>query len=401
MQQKRTSQTETGRQFFDQDRPNARPPQAVSRNRPNARPQSGSRSRSGALGKRKAGAGKNRLKTMLLILVFSFAAFGIWYYIFVMDTTPPTADTIDKTILIGEIAKPEDFVTNIFDDSEIASIEFVKTPNFESRNEQTVQIKITDEHNNSAVFEAKLVIKINQAPPVIEGAEDIVSTVGNPIMYRQGVTAHDDFGRELELQVDSSEVNQHEVGQYSIRYRATDLTGNPVEIEKVVYIININIDDVHNEADKILTEILSDGMSQLEKVRAIHTWVRVNIGYATVIGGPADTVYEDAYRAIRDRQGDCFIFYAIGDVLLTRAGIENMPINRIPGTPTRHRWSLVNPDNLGWHHFDTTPTTLGLGSETAFFTSTQAKEFTRRFVEFNGTQDFYTFNAELYPAIVN
>jgi len=383
----------------------ARSPQSRTRTPSNSRPRPnpGGVKKAGARkpGVRKPGARKNHIKTILLILVLSFAAFGIWYYVFVMDTSPPTADPIDRTILIGETIKPIDFVTNIHDDSEIVSIEFVDPPNLESRNDQIVKVIITDEHNNSAIFEAKLTIKLNQSPPVIEGTENILSTLGNPIMYRQGITAYDDFGRELELQVDSSNVNQHAVGEYIIKYWAVDLTGNTTEIEVDVHILDVDVHYVISEADAILGSILGEGKTQLEKVRAIHAWVRTNISYATVMGGPADTVYEDAYRALRDRRGNCYIYYAVSEILLTRAGIENMPIDRIPGTATRHRWSLINPDNLGWHHFDTTPTKLGLGAETAFFTNTQAKDFTRRFVEFNGTQDFYTFNADLYPAIVN
>jgi len=357
-----------------------------------------SRSRSGKGG----GITKSGIKTILLVLVLFFGAIGIWYYACVMDTSPPTADPLDRAIMIGESVKPEDFVVNIYDDSEIVSIEFVEEPNLEARNDQIVRVRITDEHGNAAIFEATLTIKLNQTPPVIEGTGTIYSTVGNPIIYRQGVTAHDDFGRELELHVDSDTVRQHEVGEYTIRFWATDLTGNTSEVFQQVIIVSVDVAFVFSEADKILSEILNDGNTQLEKVKAIHAWIRNpnNMQYASVVGGGTDSVYEQAFRALSDRRGNCFVYYAIGEVLLTRAGIENMAIDRIPGTPTKHRWSLVNPDNLGWHHFDTTPTRLQLGSETAFFTNTQAKEFTNRFIEFNGTRDFYTFNAELYPTIV-
>jgi len=218
-------------------------------------------------------------------------------------------------------------------------------------------------------------------------------------VYRRGATALDDFGRALELQVDSSNVDQNTEGEYTVIFYAIDLTGLRTEIRQTVIILNVDVDYVNGHIDATLSEIINDGMSQLEKVRAIHAWVTTNISYAAGTTDPG-SAYEDAYRALRDRQGNCYKFYALGELMLTRAGIENMPINRIPGTPTRHRWSLVNPDGLGWHHFDTTPTRLGLGAETAFFTDTQAREFTQRFVEFNGTEDFYTYDPSLYPAIV-
>ncbi|MCL2819327.1 MAG: transglutaminase-like domain-containing protein [Oscillospiraceae bacterium] len=339
----------------------------------------------------------NLLRNVVLIAL-AIVLLGVWVRCMMGDSAP-TANSVNKTILIGEPVVPTDFVVNVESEAGIVSIKFVDPPDVMEPQNQTVEIIITDENDKSSVFQATLIIQINNSPPVIEGTDTILSTRGNPIMYRQGVTAHDDFGRELELHVDSSGVNQNEIGVYTVMFWAVDLTGNKTEITEEVHILNVDIDYVFERVDTTLSEIINESMTQLEKIRLIHTWIRTNVSYASVIGGPADTVYEDAYRALRDRQGNCYVFYAIGEVLLTRAGIPNMPINRIPGTPTRHRWSLVNPDDLGWHHFDTTPTRLGLGIETAFFTNSQAKDFTARFIEFNGTQDFYTFNSELYPEI--
>jgi len=127
--------------------------------------------------------------------------------------------------------------------------------------------------------------------------------------------------------------------------------------------------------------------------------VRRNMTYSPVRTAPA-TSYEGAYRALRDRRGNCFNYFSLSEVLLTRAGIPNMRIDRIPGTPTRHRWNLVNPDNLGWHHFDANPTRLELWAQTAFFTSSQARRFTRMYVEHDGTRDYFTYDPTLYPEIV-
>jgi len=347
--------------------------------------------------RRKKPSLQSRIKKLLMILI-PVIILGFWVR-FMIEPDPPSAEILSKTILIGETVVPGDFVRNVTGASEIVSIEFVDQPDVYAHQSQRVEIIITDENGKSSTFESTLTIQLNQSPPVIEGTDTIISTLGNPIMYRHGVSAKDDFGRELELHVDSDNVNQNEVGVYSIRFWAVDLTGIMSEIFEEVHIVDADVVYIHERVDSILDEILTAGMSQLEKVSAIHQWVRVNISYAAVIGGP-DTVYENAYRALRDRQGDCYVYYAISELLLTRAGIPNMPIERIPGTPTRHRWSLVNPDDLGWHHFDATVTRLQLGAKTAFFTDSQARDFTRQFVEFNGTRDFYTFNPELYPDIV-
>jgi len=333
----------------------------------------------------------------LVVALVAVGLFGLYRYM--INTTPPTVHTVNYTINIGETVYPEDFISIIYSDFEIISIAFVEAPDTTAHSDQNVQIRVTDDRDNVAIVDATLYITLNTSPPIITGTAPIVSRLGNPIIYRTGVTARDDFGRALELQVDSSNVDQDTEGEYIVIFYAVDLTGLRTEVRERVQILNVDVDYVHGHIDATLSDILEDGMSQLEQVHAIHRWVIENISYAAGRTDPG-SVYEDAYRALRDRQGNCYKFYAVSELLLTRAGIENMPIDRIPGTPTRHRWSLVNPDGLGWHHFDTTPTTLGLGDETAFFTDSQAREFTQRFMEFNGTEDFYTYNPSLYPQIV-
>jgi hypothetical protein len=348
--------------------------------------------------KKKMTSAKILIPTALLVVALvAGGLFGLYTYI--RNTTPPTVHVTNHTINIGETVYPEDFISVIYSDFEIISIAFVNPPDTSAHSNQQVQIRVTDDRDNVTIVDARLNITLNTSPPVITGTQPIVSRLGNPIVYRTGVTVQDDFGRALELQVDSSNVDPHTEGVYTVIYYATDLSGLSTEVRETVTIINVDVDYVNGHIDAILSDILNDSMTELEKVKEIHTWVITNISYAAGTDDPA-TAYEDAYRALRDRQGNCFRFYAVSELLLTRAGIDNMPISRIPGTPTRHRWSLVNPDGLGWHHFDTTPTRLGLGAETAFFTDSQAREFTQRFVEFNGTEDFYTYTPGLYPEIV-
>jgi len=319
----------------------------------------------------------------------------------VTDTIAPTATATNKTIQIGEEVFPEDFVTDIFDLSEIESIKFVVEPDVIAHRNQIVEVEITDIHGNSDVFSGGLTILLNQEPPVIEGTDTIVITVGDSIMYLRDVTATDDFGRDISenIQVDSSLVDQHTVGEYTVIYSVVDYTGLRFEVEEKVHVVEIDMDFVHEKVDEALAGIVNDNMTQLEKVRAIHNWVQRNINYSVTRGGPA-TAYEGAYIALTQRRGNCYIFYSISEVMLTRAGIQNMRIERIEGTPTRHRWNLVNPDNLGWHHYDSYPTRLQLSSQMAFFTSSQAASYARQIQAINNMRDYYTYDPALYPEIV-
>ena len=333
----------------------------------------------------------------ILHLYLNYAEFDVTLTVY--DTTPPTAVAVNYDIRIGEEVTPENFVTDIFDASPIASIAFVVEPDVFARQSQNVEVVIEDIFGNYAIFSSTLYIELNQTPPTIEGTDTIITRVGTPILYLTNVTAYDDFGRELEVNVDSSNVDQHTVGIYSALYYVYDFSGQRTEVEIDVHVVDIDIEYVHQRVDEALSQILNDGMTQLEQAKAIHNWVRHNVSYAIVRGGP-ETAYEGAYIALRNRRGNCFIFYSISEVMLTRAGIPNMRIERIPGTRTTHRWNLINPDNLGWHHFDTFPTRIGQGPQFAFFTSSQAADFARRIQAINNMRNYYTYDPELYPDIV-
>jgi len=319
----------------------------------------------------------------------------------VTDTIAPTATAKSNTIKISKEIFPGDFVENVFDESEIFSIEFVEEPDIFAHRDQIVSVEITDIHGNSEIFSGGLTILLNQSPPVIEGIEPIVITVGDSIIYHRDVKATDDFGRDIseQIQVDAGGVDQNTVGEYTVIYFVEDYTGLRTEVEERVHVVEIDVDFVHEKVDEALAGIINDNMTQLEKVQAIHLWIRRNINYSVTRGGPA-TAYEGAYIALSQRRGNCYIFYSIGEVMLTRAGIPNMRIERIEGTPTRHRWNLVNPDDLGWHHFDSYPTRIGQGERMAFFTDSQARSFSRQIGETNNMRDYYTFDPELYPEIV-
>jgi len=323
----------------------------------------------------------------------------------VKDTTPPDATPVDIDILIGENIDPDDFVTDVFDASGFLPVTisfFGEEPDIFGH-DQTVAIKVQDHYGNYKIFFSALTIRHNTLPPVIEGTGPIVINVGGVIRYMQGVTAFDDFGRDLTslVLVDDSGVDPFTVGVYPVRYEVTDHTGNFFEVNEFVHVLDIDMNSVNEEVDSLLLGIIDDDMTQLQKVQAIFTWVRGNITYAPS-NNRTETAYEGAYRALRERRGNNYIYYSISELMLTRAGIPNIPINRIEGSSTSHRWNLVNPDDLGWHHFDSYPISLGLGIQMAFFTGSQALDFTGQIANLAGSDidDYYTYDPSLYPEIV-
>jgi len=325
----------------------------------------------------------------------------------VVDETKPTAEAVPVTIKIGEPVSPEDFVKNCHDASGIKSISYYRDePNVYAKINQIVEIKVEDNFGNYSVVNSELAILINTSPPVINGVNEIITFAGDPIIYSRGLTAFDDLGRDLtdEIEIDASNVDLNAVGIYKVRFWVTDKTGLRSDIaEAEVHVIDIDIEYVHETVDRALFGpwgIIKDWMSELQKAQAIFRFVRNNISYAPA--GRPHTVEEGAYMALRNRQGNCYNYYSLSAVMLDRAGIENRRIERIEGTPTRHRWNLINPDGLGWHHFDTTPNQMShiYGVALAFFTDSQAEDFTNRIYEINGKENYFTYDKSLYPEVV-
>jgi len=322
---------------------------------------------------------------------------GIFFtsVVHVVDTTPPTATPVNIMIPMGQMPTVYDFVANVYDISPVVTIEFYHEPDFFAQGEQYVDIVLEDYFGNRAVYTATLNILPNEIPPRIYGAQDIFVQQSSPVMFRRGISAYDAFDRPIQFTVDSSEVDVDTLGVYTVIYHTVDAWGMTAEATANVYVIAVDPERVRAMADTILEGILRDGMTQVEQARAIFNWVGNNVAFAAHIRRP--TLYENAYQALRNRQGNCFVYYALSEVMLTQAGIPNMQILRVGGT-TNHTWNLINPDDLGWHHFDATPVRVA-GINRFMFTNSQAREFTER-IRRAGVQNYYVFDPDLYPEIV-
>ena len=241
---------------------------------------------------------------------------------------------------------------------------------------------------------------VPETPPVFEGLRNIESMQGVPIIYRLGVSAYDGLGRPLEFDVDSSNVDHNKIGVYTAVFRAEDDFGMSTETEVAVHIIRIDPEWVNERIDEVLIEILTDDMTQVDQAQAIFTWIKSNVSFAAMAAAP-QSAYEGAYRALQDRRGGCTIFSSLSYVMLTRAEIPNLRIDRVPEAPTRHRWNLINPDGLGWYHFDAFPILLGgPRNELYMFTASHAANFTRQMTAVDGVAMYYVYDPDLYPEIV-
>ena len=250
--------------------------------------------------------------------------------------------------------------------------------------------------------------------PVISGVQNLVVEAGGSLSYRTGVTAVDDRDGPVALQVDSSAVNLSVPGEYTVVYSAADSSGNRTEAEATVTVTeplpedepsqdpetsqdpNVSqdpgasqepgtssgaggagggatLENVNALADAILAKIISAGMSQREKARAIFNYVNTHVKYVGTSDKSSWIV--GAYTGFTTGRGDCFNYYACSEALLNRAGIPNVDLQRVGGT-SRHYWHLVNVGD-GWYHFDTCPHPSHYPLTCFLLTEAQVREYTR------------------------
>lgn len=270
----------------------------------------------------------------------------------VTDTVPPVVSVhaLEGFALVPKTAV--DFVTAIEDVTEV-SASFEKEPDWTVVGEQTAELLFTDGGGNETRMSALLILKEDTEAPVITGAIDKKVFIGDGISYKKGVTVTDNCGEEIVLNIDSSSVNLNVEGVYPVTYTATDPAGNTAAITVNITVSARKYDEetVNALADAVLAKIIKPEMTGMEKVRAIYDYTISNIGYISH-SEKGDWV-QAAYEGLKEKQGDCYVYACTAKILLTRAGITNMDIEKIP-SKTRHYWNLVDLGD-GWYHFDTTP----------------------------------------------
>ncbi|MCL2030088.1 MAG: hypothetical protein FWG93_00940 [Oscillospiraceae bacterium] len=322
---------------------------------------------------------------------------GVWLEteLIVADTTPPAGVPADVTVWQGDAAEAEAFVTDIEDVSPVTVRYRDPPPDTAVPGEHGVTVILEDAHGNAAEITASLTVREDRAPPRIEGARDLTFFLGDRAAYRRGVTALDRRegaeDLELDLEVNSSAVNLAEPGDYPLTYRAVDRAGNETVETVRVTVLEVTEERVGELAGALLEEITHPDMSIYQKAYAIYTWVTGRIYYAG--SAEKDSVPLAAYLGFQTRQGDCYTFYALSEVLLTRIGAECLRVDRIDGY-VNHYWNLVNLGD-GWYHFDTTPFTIPC--DTFLFTDAQAGEYTR--IQRETVRNCYKFDPSLYPAV--
>lgn len=195
------------------------------------------------------------------------------------------------------------------------------------------------------------------------------------------VSAEDERDKNVSITVDQSAVNWKKAGKYKVWFTACDQAGNTAKTWMKIQVLLPG--EAEELADDVLADIIKEKWSDERKARAIYKFVRDNVSYV------------DRDRHVNWRQvgingilygsGDCFTFYSVSRLLLTRARIPNVMVKRNPSQPNhRHWWNLAYVED-GWYHFDSTPTRTG--QKLCLITDKQAKKLGA----------YLKFDKSLYP----
>lgn len=269
-----------------------------------------------------------------------------------VDTIPPEIQIKDYTTDRYVLPSPQKFISYCNDATNV-TFEYLNTPDVSQMGDVSVDIVAIDEAGNKTIKTATLTVIADTTPPVLYGVKNIYSYEGDSISYRAGVSAVDEVDGKVTVYVDSSAVRTSTAGTYQITYTASDSSGNTAKATAYVIVRQVTQSTLNDCADSILSEIITNNMSEREKAKAIYDWCQDNLKYSTVTSHLMGNYYKAAYSGYKLHYGNCYTYYAVARSLLTRAGITNQMIQRNdPSKP--HYWNLVKIDG-NWYHFDTCP----------------------------------------------
>lgn len=269
----------------------------------------------------------------------------------VVDTTKPKAEGMTLLLSKALDIKPEQCVTDVVDATNI-TYSFNNSIDMTSEKEQKVVIILEDEGGNTTKVTSYITLSNDVTAPVLEGADSFESPLNEGVSYKKLITATDDSGEEVTLDIDNSSVDVTTEGDYTVIYTATDHVGNVTVKEVVITIYKKSQSQelVEKQAETIIAEITKDSMSDEEKATAIFYWVRENVAFTN--STIRNSWVDGAYAGLFNKAGDCYVYAMTTKVLLDTANIVNMDIEKIPSS-TEHFWNLVDVGN-GWIHLDTT-----------------------------------------------
>lgn len=160
--------------------------------------------------------------------------------VLVADTTAPTATVRNVAVYAGHTLKPEAFVSNIVDCTEVA-VSWKPEPDLTEEAQTLMTIILTDAAGNRSEYEAVLSVFVDTTQPKLEGVAPIFTYISTEPDYLADVIATDDRDVALQIRVDDSKVDLDAVGTYDVLYSVTDGAGNTVSVPTTLTVTDDNV----------------------------------------------------------------------------------------------------------------------------------------------------------------
>ncbi len=317
----------------------------------------------------------------------------------IIDTQAPVMEgAVDLETYRGQEPGYLDNIT-VTDDLDAAPVLTVDDSGVNLQNGGTYPVvyTCTDISGNSCSKTVSLTVIVDESAPTIFGVQPISLYAGSTVSYRSGIKLQDDTDANPKLTIDSSGVDLSTPGVYMVTYIATDGAGNESRIATNVTVAEksssyVEEDVIFEKVDSILASIITEDMTNAQKVNAVYNYIKRNYSYTST--ADKTDVYQAAYRTMVRRSGNCFSFYAISKLMFDRLGLPNLSATRIknPYRPFNHYWNMVSLDGgETYYYFDTCPRSP---SKVNRYLMTDAD---LDYYDNHIIRGYYTRDLELYP----
>ena len=241
--------------------------------------------------------------------------------------------------------------------TEINSTETYSTSGSETTGPATTENTTTETTTIQETTSEADTVSEDITAPVIQGQDVIHVAKGATIKYKSYIFYEDDTDPDPELEIDNSNVDLSREGTYDVIYTVTDASGNSAS--KTVQVVvkgeeEPNVDDatIYALADATLETIITDDMSDLDKVFAVFFYVRDSFTYVK------DSNYwdykQEAYHFMTTRQDNCYANVCLSKLLLERLGFQSYMVQGEMGyVDEYHYWNMVSIDGgKTWYQYD-------------------------------------------------
>lgn len=257
----------------------------------------------------------------------------------VADTVGPVLTVQGVTVYSFETVKPEMFVLEAADASEVAQLRFAADPDMTLEGEQKLVIEAEDELGNVSRTEVTLTVVMDKAAPWFVGIKDLVIPAGSRPSWSAGVWAKDTVDGFIHYTFDPSAVNLDVGGTYIMRYRAEDRSGNVTYARRKVI-----VQQSEQDRQELIAQMAAQAGDDLESIRQ---FVRNTIGYNTNWGGD-----DPVWYGFKTLSGNCYVHAMCLNAILEVKGYKTWLVGC---TDKSHYWSIVEVEEGVYRHIDGTP----------------------------------------------